>query len=171
MQRYQGMKKSYYTLQLGIFLSCLFLAGCWVSHSESAKKLLVINVLDPSLYNDAHIKGSVSVPLDKLEQSSRGWAKDTRIIVYCANYMCSASAEAARRLQKLGFTDVFAYEGGTAEWHSKGHPVEGSAKEGYLKNVGQQHTPLPSDVKMMGAEELKNEIERAEQARRLIKNK
>ena len=85
--------------------------------------------------------------------------------------MCSSSGEAARLLQKLGFENVFAYEGGTAEWHSKGYPLDGPAKASYLTKVGQRHTPTVADVKIINAEELKNEMERAQAAGLLITNK
>jgi rhodanese-related sulfurtransferase len=166
-----------------IALLCLLLAGCnfpwWGSSKQTTQdsqastapavsKLLVINVLEPRYHEDAHIKGSVNVPFDKLESKARDWDKSTHIVVYCANYQCTASSEAVRRLKALGFGNVRAYEGGTAEWHTKGYPITGPAKEKYLEMVG---TPMAThDVETVKAEQLLSEMQEAEKAGKLIKN-
>jgi 3-mercaptopyruvate sulfurtransferase SseA len=49
--------------------------------------------------------------------------------------MCTASGAAAKKFLNLGFKSVAAYEGGIAEWHQKGLPVDGPAQESYLKIV------------------------------------
>lgn len=156
-------------VQLSMFGACILLASCGGKEdtTRAASKLMVVNVLSPDAYADAHIKGSVNVPFDKLEEKAQSWNKNTRIVVYCANYFCTASAEAARRLQKMGFGNVFAYEGGTAEWKQKGFPLEGPGKEGYLANVGSAHEGS-ADIKLMNAVTLKQEIENAEKAGLLI---
>lgn len=156
-------------VQLSVFGLCILLASCGSKEdtAQATQRLMVVNVLSPDAYADAHIKGSINVPFDKLEEKAQSWNKNTRIVVYCANYFCAASAEAARRLQKMGFVDVFAYEGGTAEWKQKGFSLQGPAKEGYLANVGSPHG-APADIKLMDVETLKREIENADKAGMLI---
>lgn len=121
--------------------SILALAGCGVGDKEEVKKeepvkheaasLVVINVLDPELYEDAHIKGSINVPYEQVEEYLKKTDKNNELVFYCANYACSASGEAAQEAKAAGF-NAHAYEGGMAEWVTLGYPHEGDAKQGYI---------------------------------------
>ncbi len=116
------------------------LPACWSFDKKEAKKesLYVLNVLDKEDYNDCRIAGSKNVPFNDVKDFAKNLDKNTEIVVYCANYMCSSSGSAAQQLKELGFQNVWAYEGGTAEWYQLGlkeggkYPVEGSCKAGYL---------------------------------------
>ena len=52
-----------------IIFSCVFLSACWDKKEKIANQdqLIVMNVLDKKLYNDCHIKNSISVPLNEIE--------------------------------------------------------------------------------------------------------
>jgi len=122
--------------------------------------VVVINVLEKKLYDDCHIQGSVSVPFEGLEQYvQQNLDKNTEIVLYCSNYMCSASGQGCKRLKRLGFDKVYAYEGGTAEWYQHQLPVEGPCTAGYLKvqlappDHSQEH-----DVAVMSMQELARKL-------------
>lgn len=107
------------------------------SQQDSANTVRLVNVLSNDLFVDAHIKGSINVPFEVFEETVKNWDKHATIVVYCANYACSASGAAAQMLRKLGFTKVFAYEGGTAEWYQlhqndATYEIEGPARQDYL---------------------------------------
>lgn len=102
--------------------------------------LRLVNVLDAELFDDAHIKGtahvaSLNVPFvdpEKFAEEVKYWPKNVPVVTYCTNYFCTASGEAAQKLMDLGFTNVFAYEAGMAEWvqmHKKdaSYELEGPA--------------------------------------------
>lgn len=97
--------------------------------------MFVINVLDKEFHDKCHIQSSINVPLENIEKyAQKNINKNDVIVVYCGNYMCTASGESARSLQKLGFKQVYAYEGGTAEWaHYYPDKVVGECTAGYLK--------------------------------------
>ena len=125
-----------------LFLSvCAFalvnMPGCFDSGSSAPRTgLVVVNVLDKALYDDCHIKGSISIPIDELEdRCEKELAKDATVVVYCSNYMCSASGYGRQVLLDRGYKDVHAYEGGTAEWYQTKLPVEGACTQGYLARV------------------------------------
>jgi rhodanese-related sulfurtransferase len=119
-----------------VVVGCAIAAGAFVwyksSHNSSEHvsapashaKLRLVNVLDKALFDDAHIKGSatvasVNVPFvdpAKFAAEVKDWDKSVPVVTYCTNYFCTASGEAAEELMKLGFTNVFAYEAGMAEW-------------------------------------------------------
>ncbi len=128
------------------------------AQAENAK-VLVVNVLDKDDYVDAHIKGSIHVPFEELEKAAAQWNKEVPVILYCSNYMCTASGEGAKLLSKLGFKDVRAYEGGMAEWYqlSKKDPsfvLEGPAKAEYLEIVIEKPAGEKEEIQIIDAQEL-----------------
>ncbi len=84
---------------------------------------LLINVLPAAYFDTAHIPDSINIPVKQadFEAQVEGAAggKDKKIVAYCAGFHCPASHEAAEKLEKAGFTNVYAYEGGTKEWQEK----------------------------------------------------
>jgi len=135
----------------------VLLSSCWRGTVEKKKGVIVINVLDKELYDDCHIKGSMSMPFEKVKQELPKLVdKDAEVVFYCSNYMCSASGESAKMAKELGFKKAYAYEGGTAEWYQKGYPVEGSCKQGYLK--GKLPAPEKLQDYVISAEALKEKL-------------
>ncbi len=136
-----------------------------IQSSLPASSLKVINLLSKDLYDDAHIKGSINISLGELEAAAQQWDRNTPIVVYCSNYACTSSGLAAKKLAKLGFTNVKAYEGGTAEWYQlyqkdSTYGFEGPGKQGYLTMVLKPLEPEP-DVQVIRAENLKKEMQEA----------
>ncbi len=90
---------------------------------DSHEKFVLINVLSAETFNEAHIDDSINIPLKQadfeaqVEEAAGG--KDRKVVTYCAGLECPASHDAAEKLEKAGFTDVSAYEGGTKEWLEK----------------------------------------------------
>lgn len=86
----------------------------------------VVNVLARRSYDELHIRGSVSVPFDLLEEGKLdAIGTHRRIITYCKDYTCGASMGAARILRDMGYESMV-YEGGIKEWKESGFPVEGT---------------------------------------------
>lgn len=150
---------------LALFTSCKM----GEKKTETQEKLVLVNVLDKPLYDDCHIKvtgnnvESVNVSMDDIEEyAKKHWDKEkTHIVVYCANYMCTASAESAKMLMNSGFKNVWAYEGGTAEWMNKGFSVSGPCKKGYLEQFAKpEDHENPAGVSVITAEDLKAKIEK-----------
>ncbi len=121
------------------------------------ENIRVINVLSPDTYEDCRIKGSINVPLDTLADYVKDLPKDSELIVYCASYMCPMSKRAWRLLKDQGFTNIRAYEGGTAEWYSLGYPTEGPAQKTYLKEQYDRPTDN-GEVETITVEELKEKL-------------
>ncbi len=131
--------------------------------SAGASQVRVINVLDKALYDDAHIKGSEQIDSHMVEKVAQNWDKESTIVVYCANYMCSASRDIAKRLTAMGFKNTKAYEGGTAEWYQlsqkdPSYVIVGPAQEKYLKVPVKAPAEHPTDVSVIDAAALKQLI-------------
>ncbi len=92
------------------------------------RDVLVINALDEATFNEEHIPGSNSVPLDRddfVEQVERlAGDKDREIVVHCASRECDTSERAASRLEKAGFRNVRRFRNGMAGWKDSGFDVE-----------------------------------------------
>ena len=144
-------------------MSCIALLvmvpGCWKSN-KADQSLYVINVLDKAEFDDCHIKGSINVPFDQVEEFARGLNKQTELVLYCSNYWCTGSGTAAAQLLELGFSKVHAYEAGMAEWYQQKLPVVGPCKESYLtKKIENPHKK--SDVPEITTQMLKEKMEQA----------
>jgi len=145
------------------------LPACWPFGNKVETKenqdLYVINVLDKNNYEDCRIAGSINVPFEEVETFAKDLDRKAEIVVYCANYSCTASSAAAQKLKELGFENVWAYEGGTAEWYQMGlkaegkYPVLGTCQASYLsaanEHVAQAEAP---SVPVINAEELREKM-------------
>jgi rhodanese-related sulfurtransferase len=141
------------------------LPGCWpfggTTQTKASQDLYVINVLDKGSFDDCRIAGSTNVPFEEVETFAKDLDRKAEVVVYCANYMCSASGQAAKKLKDMGFENVWAYEGGSAEWYQMGlknegkFPIEGTCKASYLAAANEKPAePTASAVPVIGTEEL-----------------
>lgn len=117
-----------------------------ITHNELTQKMvnnddfILVNVLPPEYFDQAHIPGSANVPyeasdfIEKIE--SIAGSKDKEVIVYCANHMCTASDDAAKRLAESGFSKVTDFAGGTQEWMESGKPLQSKSAGGCGTSCG-----------------------------------
>jgi rhodanese-related sulfurtransferase len=94
---------------------------------EADPDVILVEVLDEDAYLQGHLPEAVNVPLgpdfdDQIENivSDR---KDRPVIVYCQNSDCPASADAAKRLERMGYVNVYHYSGGKDDWSRAGYPM------------------------------------------------
>jgi rhodanese-related sulfurtransferase len=90
----------------------------------AAGTVLLIDVRPKEEYEQGHIAGAVSVPLDAL----KSWARDDapkrkQIIAYCRGPYCVYAIEAVAELKKRGLRAT-RVEHGVAEWRAAGYPIE-----------------------------------------------
>ncbi|MBD3310281.1 rhodanese-like domain-containing protein [Candidatus Woesearchaeota archaeon] len=102
---------------------------------EELKKMIdgdeefkLIDVLSKDAFEKKRIPGSVNIPVDedfeeKIKEKYPD--KDTKIVVYCASFECHSSPKAAEKLDEMGYTEVYDYEGGIRDWEEAGYPLEG----------------------------------------------
>lgn len=131
------MKNSSISFIISVLGICVVFAGCWSSNNRSEKSgsegPLVLNVLDEELYDDCHIPGSIQVDFDRVEAYLKNIPQEREIIVYCSNYMCTASHFVVQKLLDAGYTHAKVYAAGMAGWIQAGYPIEGPAQAPYLK--------------------------------------
>jgi len=94
-------------------------------NGRNNQDFVLINVLPRDKFLSKHIRTSINIPGDdpnfaqQVEQVAG--SKDREIVLYCANFDCPASAEAARKLDEAGFKRVYDYEGGAEDWLKNHH--------------------------------------------------
>lgn len=152
----------YHKLMILALIICL--PACWPSnHTEKAiAKLMVINVLEKSEFDDCHITGSINIPFDQFEDVISSLDKHNHYVIYCSDTMCMSSGFCAKLLKNAQFEHVWAYEGGMAEWYQKGYPYEGPALADYLTAESEQddHDEQDSDIAHLTADLLLSEMKK-----------
>jgi rhodanese-related sulfurtransferase len=86
----------------------------------------LVETLPAGQYEEERLPGAVSIPLRNLDgRTAATLDRNKPVIVYGYDYQCDLSARAAWRLESLGFTQVFRYAAGKADWFANGLPREG----------------------------------------------
>ena len=92
----------------------------------SAAGAILLDVLDPEEFAQAHLPGARNLPLGRLAADHLAdLGRGEPIVVYGAGSECDRSARAARLLEHDGFEEVYDYEGGKSDWLAFGLPFEG----------------------------------------------
>jgi len=89
-------------------------------NEQQHEDFALINVLPREAFNKRHIRTSINIPVERddfveLVEAVNG-GKKRKVVVYCANFDCDASPNAARKLEQAGFENIYDYEGGTEDW-------------------------------------------------------
>jgi rhodanese-related sulfurtransferase len=90
--------------------------------------VIILEALPEKYYRHSHLPGALNMPHDAVDALAPVLAPDksAEIVVYCANAACKNSGIAAEALVSLGYSNVFVYEAGKADWIEAGYAVEGS---------------------------------------------
>lgn len=87
----------------------------------------LVEVLPREEYDRVHLAGAVSIPLAMISRHTADRLQwDKPVIVYSRDSLDDLSARAAWRLASMGFTQVYRYTLGKADWLANGLPVEGA---------------------------------------------
>ena len=122
------MKKIFILLTLILCLTACGDKGYKIITSTEAQDLLkndaiLIDVRNTEEYNEFYIKDSINVPLDNIQDLLNLIEdKETVIILYCQTG--ERSKEAAKKLAKLGYKNLYSLDGGLINW---GYGVEEGA--------------------------------------------
>ncbi len=93
---------------------------------DSNQDLHLIEVLAEKEFKRLHIRGAEHIQFGRIAgEANKRFGKEDEIIVYCADRQCTASTIAAKKLDSMGFTNVYDFEGGKQAWQDAGYPMEG----------------------------------------------
>jgi rhodanese-related sulfurtransferase len=101
---------------------------------EDGRIDVLIDVREPSEWDQGHVPGAINVPRGMLElradpespAADPGLSanRDARVIVYCLKAPGARSLLAAQTLGSMGYSNVAAMRGGFEEWRAEGLPAE-----------------------------------------------
>lgn len=86
---------------------------------QQGDDVAIVDVLSEEAYRGSHLPGAINVPLQGEFESDIQQAvpdKSRPVVLYCADEDCPASAEAAKKMEALGYETVYDYEGGKQAW-------------------------------------------------------
>ncbi|MCM8761386.1 MAG: serine hydrolase [Candidatus Omnitrophica bacterium] len=91
----------------------------------SRQNVVIVDVLSSDDYRTGHIPSAISFPVKTISESS---AKEkippgSNVVVYCLDFHCPYSDEAAKKLSSYGYR-VLVFKGGLDEWQEKGQKLE-----------------------------------------------
>lgn len=91
---------------------------------DQNSNLKLVNVLSEKKFEEKHIPSSINIPVTEIEKSApQRLDKEDEIVVYCADFECQASPKAAKKLEELGFKNIYDYEGGIDDWQDAGYKI------------------------------------------------
>lgn len=93
---------------------------------QRAESFILVDVLSHESFENFHLPGALNVPLTgNFEECIQRAVpdKNQEVVVYCKNLECTASPEAAKKMDQLGYRQVYDYEGGKEDWKAAGLPI------------------------------------------------
>ncbi|MBL9140795.1 MAG: rhodanese-like domain-containing protein [Phycisphaerae bacterium] len=123
------------------------LAGCdpstddrsvvWITPPDAINKLntpggvfkretrgIWVDPRSPKAYEEGHIPGAISLPLPEMRDAApAALAGYNLILVYDSDFSDVMAKAGAKRLIELGFTEVYALQGGLRSWKKDGYEV------------------------------------------------
>ncbi len=88
--------------------------------------VVILDVRGEDQIANGMIKGAINLPVYYFKADTLGDVvsrKDAPIVLYCNDIYCGASALAAGKAYKLGYTNLYKYSGGIADWKEKNFPL------------------------------------------------
>ena len=110
-----------------------------VSYSKTSSKMIgvseatmllnrenavVIDIRAKADYKKGHIRGSVNIPTNQVEEGAKGLPKDKSkpVILVCASGVTTSAV--AQKMHKLGFENLYRLQGGITTWKGENLPLE-----------------------------------------------
>lgn len=79
---------------------------------------LLVDVRPSHEYDEGHLPGARSLPIDEIDEALDELPRDKRLLVYCRGPFCVYSDEAVAKLRRAGY-DAERVEPGLADWRPK----------------------------------------------------
>jgi len=92
--------------------------------NENPDEYVFIDVRSPNIYNSAHAKGSVNIPIESLYDEHYALPRSgKKIVLICTTGRLAAVAYGYLKYQ--GFNNLLHIQGGMVNWANQGLPLEG----------------------------------------------
>lgn len=96
---------------------------------------VLVDARPSKVFKEGHISGAINIPATEFEQKKQLLPedKDTLLIFYCGGVTCHLSADAAKKAQDLGYTNIKVYHEGLPGWEEAGNYV--AVTEDYVRDL------------------------------------
>jgi len=91
---------------------------------KSNKNTLLVDVRSSPEYQQAHVSGSLLIPVQELQSQAASLKKHESKEIFVICHSGSRSLTAQRILTNMGFEQVTNVIGGVSRWHQEGLPLE-----------------------------------------------
>ena len=92
---------------------------------QGGTEFLLVDVLPRIMYDEAHIPGSVNIPVGSIRTTPNlSRDKNTLLVFYCMGVACIYSGKAAHAAYETGYRNLRVYREGIVGWQRAGLPVE-----------------------------------------------
>ncbi|MAF33772.1 MAG: rhodanese-like domain-containing protein [Desulfobacterales bacterium] len=92
------------------------------------KQSLFVDARSQESYEDGHIKGAVSLPVNRfasmIKSFQKRYGRSQPIVTYCSGRTCGDSHRLAQLLFEHGFENVSVFIDGFPGWEAEGFPIE-----------------------------------------------
>lgn len=92
------------------------------NYNQLFKKMMIIDIREPTEYAREHIPGSLNIPLTKLKEADFSEKKDQMALFTCRLGARTLSAQDS--LLATGLREIYCLEGGIEQWKRCGLPIE-----------------------------------------------
>ena len=93
-----------------------------------SQKFIFVDARSRDDYDEAHIKGAVSLPVGQLDEKIEAFLEqyppEKAIITYCSGRTCEDSHRLAQLLLAFGYTEINVFIDGYPGWKAEGYPIE-----------------------------------------------
>jgi rhodanese-related sulfurtransferase len=93
-----------------------------------SQKFIFIDARSQEDYDEAHIKGAVSLPVgqfdEKIEAFLEQYSPEKAVITYCSGRTCENSHRLAQLLLAFGYTQINVFIDGYPGWKAEEYPIE-----------------------------------------------
>jgi len=84
--------------------------------AQNPEPVTVIDVNSPGSWMNAHVPGAINLDPADYKDSDLPPDKNAFLVFYCSNPMCRKAPNAARRAEKIGYSNVHVMSAGISGW-------------------------------------------------------
>ncbi len=88
------------------------------------RQVTTLDVNSPQSWAAAHVPGAINIDPVQYGADDLPQDKSSALVFYCSNFMCRKAPNAARRAERMGYTNVQVMSAGISGWRSAGLPTE-----------------------------------------------
>ena len=91
------------------------------------RQVTTLDVNSPQSWAKARVPGALNLDPLQFKEEELPRDKASTLVFYCSNFMCRKAPNAARRAERMGYSNVQVMSAGISGWLAAGLPTEAGA--------------------------------------------